>query len=30
MHTPIAPKMDQEGEASSSRIRLPYRDVCKF
>jgi hypothetical protein len=22
--------MEQEGEASSSRIRLPYRDVHKF
>jgi hypothetical protein len=22
--------MEQEGEASSSRIHLPYRDVCKF
>jgi hypothetical protein len=30
LHTPIAPEMEQEGEASSSRIRLPYRDVRKF
>jgi hypothetical protein len=30
VHTPIAPEMEQEGEASSSRIHLPYRDVCKF
>jgi hypothetical protein len=29
VHTPIAPEMEQ-GEASSSRIRLPYRDVRKF
>jgi hypothetical protein len=28
--TPIASEMGQEGEASSSRIRLPYRDVRKF
>jgi hypothetical protein len=30
MHTPIALEMEQEGEASSSRINLPYRDVHKF
>jgi hypothetical protein len=30
VHTPIAPEMEQEGEASSSWICLPYRDVCKF
>jgi hypothetical protein len=30
VHTPIAPKMEQEGQASSSRIHLPYRDVRKF
>jgi hypothetical protein len=30
VHTPIAPKMDRAGEASLSRIRLPYRDVHKF
>jgi hypothetical protein len=30
VHTPIAPEMEQEGEASSSRIRLPYQDVRKF
>ena len=30
VHTPIAPEMEQEGDASSSRIRLPYRDVRKF
>jgi hypothetical protein len=29
VHTPIAPEMEQ-GEATSLRIRLPYRDVCKF
>jgi hypothetical protein len=29
VHTPIAPEMEQ-GEARSSRIRLPYQDVCKF
>jgi hypothetical protein len=30
VHTPIALEMEQEGEASSSRIYLPYRDVHKF
>jgi hypothetical protein len=30
VHTPIAPGMEQEGEASSSRIHLPYQDVHKF
>jgi hypothetical protein len=30
VHTPIAPEMEEEGEASSSRIHLPYRDVRKF
>jgi hypothetical protein len=27
---PIAPEMEQEGEASPSRIRLPYQGVHKF
>jgi hypothetical protein len=30
VHTPIALEMEQEGEASPSRIRLSYRDVRKF
>jgi hypothetical protein len=30
VHTPIALEMEQEGEASSSWIRPPYQDVCKF
>jgi hypothetical protein len=30
VRTPIAPEMDQEGEASSSRIHLLYQDVRKF
>jgi hypothetical protein len=30
VHTPITLEIVQEGEASSSRIRLPYRDVHKF
>jgi hypothetical protein len=30
VHTPIAPEMEQEGQASSSRIHLLYRYVCKF
>jgi hypothetical protein len=30
VHTLIVLKTDQEGEASSLRIRLPYRDVHKF
>jgi hypothetical protein len=30
VHTPIAPEMEQEGEASSSRIHLPYQDVHMF
>jgi hypothetical protein len=29
VHTPIALDVEQ-GEASTLRIRLPYRDVCKF
>jgi hypothetical protein len=30
VHTSIASEREQEGEASSSRIRLPYQDVRKF
>jgi hypothetical protein len=30
VHTSIAPEMEREGEASSPRIHLPYRDVHKF
>jgi hypothetical protein len=30
VHTPITSAMDQEGETRSSRIHLPYWDVCKF
>jgi hypothetical protein len=30
VHSPITLEMDQEGEANSSKIHLPYRDVCKF
>jgi hypothetical protein len=30
VHTPIALEMEQEGEASSSKIHLLYRDVRKF
>jgi hypothetical protein len=30
VHTPIAPEMEQEGEASSLRIHISYQDVCKF
>jgi hypothetical protein len=30
VHTPVAPEMEQEGEASLSRIHLLYLDVRKF
>jgi hypothetical protein len=30
VHTPITPKIDQEGQASPSRIHLLYWDVHKF
>jgi hypothetical protein len=30
VHTPFAPEMEKEGEASSSRIHLPYQDFHKF
>jgi hypothetical protein len=30
VHTPIAPEMEQEGQASSSRIHLLYQNVRRF